>query len=124
MNASGPTIPSRPMRVPSRTRADSPMLVSGPMATSRSMTAVASTRAVGSITCRLLLVGRVSDCGRTASISPTRAGKGEGWTAAPTSTATPEQAQGDAGGGSEGDRPAPVEHGLDRALDPAGHEQE
>ena len=40
------------------------------------------------------------------------------------SSAPAEEAEDDPECGTERDRPAPVEHGLDRALDPPGDEEE
>src|SRR4051812_38827664 len=98
------------------------MLVPAPTLTSRSRSADASTRAVGSITCRLLLVGRPQRAGRTRSISPFRLRPALAGRLVPSAPA--EETEDDAECGTERDRAAPVEHRLHRALDPPRDEQE
>src|SRR6476660_8418697 len=109
MNASRPTTQSAPSVAPARTWARCQIDVPGPTVTSGSRSALAWTRADGSITGRGLLTA--FDGSTSIAEGPRIPGPGSSSRRARSTAA--QQSHRDAHGGPEGEGAAPVEQGLD-----------
>src|SRR4051812_15924027 len=131
MNASRPTMQPSPSRAPVRICARCQMLVPGPTVTSGSRSAVAWTRAEGSITgrseapCGVVGTAASISPGRSRSSFPTGApGPGRWARSAAPAQAGSEDRRHDAESGAERERPAPVEDRPNLAVNPSGEEEQ